>query len=162
MIKDFHMFDHDFFMQEALCEAEEAGKRGDRPIGAVIVHNGKIVSRGSNRIYTMDNEIAHAETIAINQCASYLKKHAEECIIYTTVEPCMMCLTTIVMANIRNVVFSIEDKYLNMAQFIDSTPYIKKRLHHYLGGVLVEESAHLLKSYSPFMAEVVLNGRKPS
>ena len=41
MIKDFHMLDHDHFMQEALREAEEAGKRGDRPIGAVIVHNGK-------------------------------------------------------------------------------------------------------------------------
>jgi tRNA(adenine34) deaminase len=43
MIKDFHRFDHDFFMQEALREAEEAGKRGDRPIGAVIVHNGAIL-----------------------------------------------------------------------------------------------------------------------
>ncbi|WP_042375043.1 nucleoside deaminase [Neobacillus jeddahensis] len=162
MITNFHEFDHHFFMKEALKEAEEAGKRGDRPIGAVIVHNGTILSRGSNRIDTMDSELAHAEINAMNQCASYLRKHARECILYTTVEPCMMCLSTITLANIRNVVFSVKDKYMEMAHFIDSTPYIKKRLHHYQGGVLAEESERLLRTYSPFMAEVVLHGRKPS
>jgi len=149
-------------MEEALKEAEEAGKRGDRPIGTVIVHNGTIISRGSNRINTMDSELAHAEINALNQCASYLRKHARECVLYTTVEPCMMCLSSITLANIRNVVFAVEDKYMDMAQFIESNPYIKKRLHNYLGGVLKAESTKILKTYSPFMAEVVLNGRKPS
>lgn len=149
-------------MSEALKEAEEAGKRGDRPIGTVIVHNGIIISRGSNRINTMDSELSHAEINAMNQCAPYLRKHARECILYTTVEPCIMCLSTLVLANIRNIVFAVEDKYMKMAYFIDSNPYIKKRVHNYLGGVLAEESTQLLKTYSPFMAEVVLNGRHPS
>lgn len=162
MIINFHEYEHHFFMQEALKEAEEAGKRGDRPIGAVIVHSGTIISRGSNRINTMDSELEHAEINAMNSCASYLRKNARECILYTTVEPCMMCLSTLIMANIRNVVFAVEDKYLDIAHFIDSNPYIEKRLHNYLGGVLAEESAQILKTYSPFMAEVVLNGRKPS
>lgn len=162
MVSNFDDYNHNFFMKEALKEAEEAGKRGDRPIGAVIVHNGTIIARGSNRINSMDSELAHAEINAMNQCASYLRKHSRECILYTTVEPCMMCLTTIVLANIRNVVFSVEDKYMEMARFIDHNHYIKKRLHHYLGGVLAEESTQLLKTYSPFMAEVVLNGRRPS
>ncbi|MEH7095357.1 nucleoside deaminase [Neobacillus vireti] len=162
MIANFHDFDHSFFMREALKEAEEAGKRGDRPIGSVIVHNGLIIARGSNRINTMDSELAHAEINAMNQCAAFLRKHAGECILYTTVEPCMMCLSTIVMANIRQVVFSINDKYMEMDQFIENVPYIKKRLHQYVGGTLAEESKLLLKSYSPFMAEVVLNGQKPS
>jgi tRNA(adenine34) deaminase len=109
----------------------------------------------------MDSELAHAEINAMNQCASYLRKHARECILYTTVEPCMMCLSTIVLANIRNVVFSIEDKYMEMAQFIEKNTYIKKRLHHYLSGVKAEESKQILQEYSPFMAEVVLNGRRP-
>jgi tRNA(adenine34) deaminase len=74
----------------------------------------------------------------------------------------MMCLSSITLANIRNVVFAVEDKYMDMAQFIESNPYIKKRLHNYLGGVLKAESTKILKTYSPFMAEVVLNGRKPS
>ncbi|CAH2716942.1 tRNA-specific adenosine deaminase [Neobacillus rhizosphaerae] len=162
MLTNFHDYEHHFFMQEALKEAEEAGKRDDRPIGAVIIHNGTIISRGSNRINTMDSELEHAEINAMNHCASYLRKHARECILYTTVEPCMMCLSTLIMANIRNVVFAVEDKYLDIAHFIDSNTYIKKRLHNYLGGVLAEESAQILKTYSPFMAEVVLNGRRPS
>ena len=162
MITNFHEYNHQSFMEEALKEAEEAGKRGDRPIGAVIVHNGTIISRGSNRINTMDSELAHAEINAMNQCASYLRKHARECILYTTVEPCMMCLSTITLANIRNVVFAVEDKYMDMAHFIDSNTYIKKRFHNYLSGVLSDESTKILKKYSPFMAEVVLNGRRPS
>ncbi|MFF2449473.1 nucleoside deaminase [Neobacillus sp. NPDC058068] len=162
MITNFHEYGHEFFMQEALKEAEDAGKRGDRPIGAVIVHNGIIISRGSNRINTMDSELEHAEINAMNRCASYLRKHARECILYTTVEPCMMCLSTLIVGNIQNVVFAVEDKYLDIAHFIDSNDYINKRLHHYLGGVLAEESAEILKTYSPFMAEVVLTGRRPS
>ncbi|MGG3468669.1 nucleoside deaminase [Neobacillus pocheonensis] len=162
MIPNFQDFNHNFFMQEALKEAEEAGRRGDRPIGAIIVHDGTIIARGSNRIHTMDSELAHAEINAMNQCASYLRKHARECILYTTVEPCIMCLSTITLANIHNVVFSIKDNYMDMEHFIDSTIYIKKRLHNYVGGILSEESAQILKTYSPFMAEVVLNGHRPS
>jgi tRNA(adenine34) deaminase len=98
----------------------------------------------------------------MNQCASYLRKHGQECILYTTVEPCMMCLSTITLANIRNVVFAVEDKYMDMAHFIDSNTYIQKRLHNYVSGVLRDESTKILKKHSPFMAEVVLNGRRPS
>jgi tRNA(adenine34) deaminase len=68
---------------------------------------------------------------------------------------------TIVMANIRNVVFAIEDKYMNMEQFINSNLYMKARLHHYQGGILKEESEEIIRTYSPFMTEVVINGRKP-
>ena len=110
----------------------------------------------------MDSELAYAEINAMNQCASYLRKHARECILYASVEPCMMCLSTITLANIRNVVFAVEDKYMEMVHFIESNSYIKKRLHNYTSGILREESTKLLKKYSPFMAEVVLNGRKPS
>ncbi|MEQ2525235.1 nucleoside deaminase [Robertmurraya yapensis] len=157
----FDELDHQYYMGEALKEANEAGQRGDRPIGAVIVYDGKIISRGSNRIETKSSNIAHAETNAMHNCAAFLNKHARECVIYTTVEPCIMCLTTIVMANIRHVVFSVEDKYMKMELFINSNPYIKERLYHYMGGILQDESSKLIKTYSPFMAEVVLNGTRP-
>ncbi len=161
MISNFDEINHEYFMQEALIEAKKAGERGDRPIGAVIVHNGEIIARGSNKLETVDSNVAHAETDAINNSASFLRKHARECIIYTSVEPCIMCLTTIVMANIRNVVFAVDDKYMNMKPFINSNPYIKERLHNYLGGVLREESVEIIKKHSPFMAEVILNGNRP-
>lgn len=160
MIYNFSEINHIEFMKEALREADEAGKRGDRPIGAVIVHNGKIIGRGSNRFNSMENEVAHAENTAIFSCSAYLKKYARECILYTTVEPCIMCLSTIVMANIRNVVYSVEDKYMNMGSFIHSNPYIKERLHNYLGGVLEEESINIIRTHSPFVAKVILEGKK--
>lgn len=161
MIPNFQEWNHQKFMKEALKEAREAGERGDRPIGSVIVHGGKIIARGSNRSHTLRSDVAHAETIAIQNCVSYLMEHAEDCVLYTTVEPCIMCLSTIVMANIRNVVFAIEDKYMSMEHFIQSNPYIQNRLHHYIGGILQDDSAEIIKTYSPFMAEVILNGKKP-
>ncbi|SFA69803.1 MULTISPECIES: nucleoside deaminase [unclassified Bacillus (in: firmicutes)] len=162
MIDNLDGVDHFLFMKEALKEAKEAGDRGDRPIGCVIVHNGKIISRGSNRYKTMDSHVEHAEMNAIFNCASYLKKHSRECILYTTVEPCVMCLSTIVVSNIRNVVFAVEDKYMNMTTIIESNPYIKNRLHHYIGGILEEESINLLNTYDPLTAGVVLTGKLPT
>lgn len=111
-------------------------------------------------INTLDSEVAHAECSAILKCASYLKNYGRECIIYTTVEPCIMCLSTIVMANIRNVVFALEDKYMNMKPFIDSNPYIKNRLHNYLGGIMDKESYDIIRKYSPSDAEIILKGVK--
>lgn len=160
MISNFNEINHEGFMKEALKEADEAGKRGDIPIGAVIVHHNKIISRGSNMINTMNSDVAHAESSAILKCAPYLKNYGRECIIYTTVEPCIMCLTTIVMANIRNVVFALEDKYMNMKPFIDSNPYIKNRLHNYLGGIMDKESYDIIRKYSPSDAEIILKGVK--
>ncbi|TMW71080.1 nucleoside deaminase [Alteribacter natronophilus] len=153
--------DHHRFMKEALKEAEAAGKRGDLPIGAVIVHEGRIIARGSNMRKTMESKISHAETNAMNDCAPYLMKHAPECVIYTTVEPCIMCLTTLVMANIRSIVFAAEDKYMNMKPFIESNPYIRDRVHHYIEGVCREESEALLRQYSPYAAELALDGTHP-
>lgn len=158
MIKDFNEIDHELFMREALKEGEEAGKRGDKPIGAVIVHNGIIISRGANRSKTQHTHVGHAENTAILNCASYLSDYGRECIIYTTVEPCVMCLGTIVMANIRSIVFAVEDKYMNMKPYIDSNPYLKKRVHNYLSGVLTEESFSILKKYAPDDAEIIMNG----
>ncbi|KAF0995089.1 deaminase [Geobacillus sp. TFV-3] len=71
MIFDFSGLDHDFFMREALKEAKEAGERGDLPVGTVIVHGDKIISRGSNRIETADNYILHAEIDVMHKCASF-------------------------------------------------------------------------------------------
>lgn len=159
MLQNLNEVNHEFFMREALKEAEEAGKRGDRPIGAVIVHNGIIISRSSSRCTTLHSDVAHAENTAILNCAAYLQDYGRECIIYTTVEPCIMCLTTIVMANIRNIVFAAEDKYMNMRPFIDSNPYIKKRIHNYLSGILAEESIEIINKYDPEDGKIIMNGK---
>lgn len=155
MIRDLN---HKKYMKVALSEATKAGERGDLPIGAVIVHNGKIISHGSNHIRTKSSQVAHAEIEAIHQAAPYLQKYARECVLYTTLEPCVMCLPTIVLANIRNIVYALDDHYMETKQMISNTDYLKKRVHNYIGGVLAEESLNLLKKYDPQTAEVALYG----
>ncbi|MFC4411775.1 nucleoside deaminase [Chungangia koreensis] len=148
--------DHEKFMALALVEAEKAGKRGDLPIGAVIVHNGKVISKGSNRKHTKQSLVAHAEIDAIHSCAPYLKEQNNECVIYTTLEPCIMCLSTIITANITTVYFALEDRYMRIPDYIESTPYIKERLIHYQGGILRKQSEKYLQKYAPNIAEMVL------
>lgn len=149
--------DHKHYMEIALVEAENAGKRGDLPIGAVIVHKGQIIAKGSNKRNTKQSIVAHAEIEAIHACAPFLKEHYKECVIYTTLEPCIMCLSTIVTANITSIYFGAEDRYLEIATYIKSASYVRERLTHYEGGLLKEESENLLRLYSPEMAKLVLN-----
>ncbi len=140
---DFASLDHEAYMREALHEASEAGRRGDRPIGAVIVHEGTVVGRGSSRWKTINSDVHHAENTAVFAIAPFLKEHARECVIYTTVEPCIMCLSTIVLANIRSIVFGLKDNYMASERAIASVEHLRVRVRDYLGGVLAAESRDL-------------------
>jgi tRNA(adenine34) deaminase len=146
------------FMREALVEAETALQRGDRPIGAVIVHAGQIIGRGSSTFSSGRNDIAHAEINAINACSAFLQEHGSECTLYTTCEPCVMCLGAIVMANIREIVYGMPDNYIQARKVIDAVSYIKKRVHRYTGGVLQEECVALFRRFSEKETDACLNG----
>ncbi|MEW5866375.1 MAG: nucleoside deaminase [Bacillota bacterium] len=156
----FASIDHERFMREALKEAENALERGDRPIGAVIVHDGRIVGRASNRFMTGRSCLAHAELNALMACAPYLYEYGSKCIIYSTVEPCVMCLGAIVQTNIRNVVFGMPDNYIQTRKAIGAVEYLKQRVHNYLGGVLEDECVELYKRYSEQEASLMLTGRR--
>ncbi len=138
----------DTFMREALQEAEAALKRGDRPIGAVIVHNNHVIARASNTFATGKSDIAHAELNAILSCSAYLQQYGHDCFIYTTCEPCVMCLGAIIMANIREIVFGMPDNYIHGRLAINAIPYIKKRVRRYTGGVLQEACVALFRQFS--------------
>ena len=145
-------------MKEAINEAVIAGERGDLPVGAVIVHNRKIISRGNNRIHTNKNNTLHAEMTAINNSAAFSQRNARECVIYTSLEPYIVCLSTIVITNIRHIVFAVEDKYMNMKPFIHSNDYIDKRIHSYIEGILEKESFAVIQKYDERMARMVRTG----
>ena len=96
MAFDFNSLDHVFFMREALKEAALAMQAVDLPIGAVIVHNGKIVSRGRNERQVRHNRLAHAELSALLATANGLYDYPHgDAVIYSTLEPCEMCLGAI-------------------------------------------------------------------
>jgi tRNA(adenine34) deaminase len=147
------------FMRAALVEAKAALKRGDRPIGAVIVHKGQIIGRGSNTFSSGKNDIAHAEINAINSCSAHLQEQGPECTIYTTCEPCVMCLGAIVMANIREIVYGMPDNYIQAQLVIDAVPYIKKRVSRYVGGVLQADCVALFRRFSEKEADACLMGK---
>jgi len=155
----FDNIEHIRFMSEALQEAENALQRGDRPIGAVVVHGDKIIARASNSFETERSHLAHAELKALLACASYLYVHGHECIIYSTCEPCVMCLGAIVMANIRYVVFGMPDNYIRAREVIENLEYVKRRIHRYFGGFLEDRCIELYRRYSESETNLALHGR---
>jgi len=148
MTHNFDDLDHERYMREALKEAELALQQGERPIGAVIVHNGKVVGRGRARHRERRSEIAHAELNALLEAEQYIHAHIHECIIYTTVEPCVMCLGAIVMSDIDHIVFALPDNWINPSKMLD-IEYVQRHIKHYVGGVLETESAALWEKANP-------------
>jgi len=146
---EFGSLDHELFMSQALHEGDLAGQNGERPIGAVIVHNGEVIGLGRASHLNRRSKIAHAEMNALFGAEQYIFAHQHDgLVLYTTVEPCVMCLGTIVMSDIDHIVFALPDRWINPAWMLDM-PYIKKHVRHYVGGVLENESIELFTKYRP-------------
>ncbi|MEK7249798.1 MAG: tRNA adenosine(34) deaminase TadA [Bacteroidota bacterium] len=104
------MTEHERWMEYALKEAEQAYKRKEVPIGAVIVYDNRVIGRGYNQIETLKDPTAHAEIIAITAAASQLNNHRlADCTMYVTLEPCAMCAGAIVLARIPTLVYGAPD-----------------------------------------------------
>lgn len=98
-------------MNQAFILANKAFLHDDVPIGAVIVHDGKIIARGENRVQKSKNPTLHAEIVAINRaCKKLGTKFLDDCDIYITLEPCSMCATAISFARIKNIYFAATDE----------------------------------------------------
>ena len=99
-----------FFLKEALKEAEKAFGYGEVPIGAVVVKDGEVISRGFNRKEFLQDPTAHAEVVAIREAARRLNSwRLEGCTLYSTVEPCVMCCGAIIQSRIDKVVYAVPD-----------------------------------------------------
>ena len=99
------------YMVEALKEANLALQQNEVPIGAVVVYNGEIIGRGHNTRENSHKVTNHAEIIAINQACENLKSwKLDDCSIYVTTEPCLMCAGTIIQARIKHVYYGCSDR----------------------------------------------------
>jgi len=95
-----------YFMGEALRQARRAWEQDEVPIGAVIVHQGRIIARASNQVETLKDATAHAEMLAITQAESVLGDwRLTECELYVTKEPCPMCAGALVHVRMKRVIF---------------------------------------------------------
>ena len=138
------------FMHEALRAGAEAGLRGEVPIGCVIVHDGKIIARASNRLEEVQRPTAHAEILAIEEAAAHLgSRRLLDCTMYVSLEPCCMCAGAIVNARIPRLVYAAADPKAGAVHSLYSLT-TDSRLNHrcqILSGVSAEESSMMLKEF---------------
>ncbi|HIE44973.1 MAG TPA: nucleoside deaminase [Flavobacteriaceae bacterium] len=103
--------DDNYFMQKAYEEAEIAYNKDEVPIGAIIVHKGKIIARAHNLTERLNDVTAHAEMQAFTSAADYLGgKYLKDCTLYVTLEPCQMCAGASYWTQISKIVFGASDK----------------------------------------------------
>ncbi|MFK9095396.1 tRNA adenosine(34) deaminase TadA [Bacillus salipaludis] len=100
----------EYFMKEAIKEAKKAEELNEVPIGAVLVHDGAIISRAHNLRESEQNALAHAELLAIDQaCREMGSWRLEEATLYVTLEPCPMCSGAIILSRVKRVVYGASD-----------------------------------------------------
>ena len=98
------------FMDMALDEAHAAGRRGEVPVGCVIVRDGKVIARAGNRVVAEHDPTAHAELVAIRATGAALRsERLEDCDLYVTLEPCAMCAGAIAFARVRRLYYGAAD-----------------------------------------------------
>jgi tRNA(adenine34) deaminase len=148
--------DLDKFMGFALEEAELAGQAGEIPIGAVVVIDNEIISRGRARHKEFKSQLQHAELNAMLNGGDSLWKDYRKAILFTTVEPCPMCLGATVMADIPHIIFALHDNIGKSSFSIETNPYINRHIKTYFGGVLEDRSIELFKQYSPDDLDYIL------
>jgi len=137
-------------MSEALKEARKARKRGEVPVGAVVVHEGEVIARGYNRKESASDPTAHAEVVAITRAAKKLKRwRLAGTTLYVTLEPCLMCMGAIVQARIPRLVFASLDPKAGACGSLYDISNDRRLNHrvHVTRGVAEEESRELLKEF---------------
>ena len=137
--------DDSYYMKQALQEARKAMERGEVPVGAVIVCKDRIIARAYNLTETLIDVTAHAEMQAITAAALALGgKYLNECTLYVTVEPCVMCAGAISWAQMGRLVFGAEDEKRGYQRYAPEALHPKTEI---VKGILADECADLMKEF---------------
>lgn len=138
------------YMNIAIKEAEKAFKEGEIPVGAIIVKDDKIISKAYNKKESKNNPIAHAEIIAISKACKKLKTwHLDDCTMYVTMEPCLMCAGAMIQSRIKKVVYGVENKKFGFVGSIDNI-LNNKNMNHTVEiekNLCEEEISNMLKKF---------------
>ena len=142
--------DDERWMREALAAAADARAAGEVPVGAVVVHDGRVVARAGNRTLRDQDATAHAEALAIREASRALGAwRLDGCTLYVTLEPCAMCAGAIVLARLPRVVFGAWDDKAGMGGSVGDL-LRHPRLNHRPAvgaGVLAGECAAMLREF---------------
>jgi tRNA(adenine34) deaminase len=138
------------YMEEALKLAERAAATGEVPVGAVIVHKGRVIGRAHNQVETLRDATAHAEMIAITQASEALENwRLSGAEIYVTMEPCPMCAGALVLSRAARIVYGADDPIAGGCGSVFDIVAEKRMNHHIpvVKGVLGDRCSALLKSF---------------
>lgn len=143
---ELNVFSDQYFMQEALKEAQKAFDADEVPVGAVVVCNNKIIARCHNLTERLNDVTAHAEMQAITSAANFLGgKYLNECTLYVTLEPCVMCAGAIAWAQLGKLVYGASDTKKGFHLVSD-----KNILHpktEVISGIMADQSSDLMKLF---------------
>ncbi|QGY43411.1 nucleoside deaminase [Maribellus comscasis] len=138
-------FNDEYFMKKAFSEALLAFEEGEVPVGAVVVSNQKIIARAHNLTETLNDVTAHAEMQAITAAANMLDgKYLNDCILYVTLEPCVMCAGALGWSQIGKIVYGASDDKRGFKKFASNALHPKTEI---VSGVLSTECAELMQEF---------------
>lgn len=141
---------HEKYMKIALEEAERALEHGDIPVGALIVYNDQIISQTHNKKEINKDATQHAEILAIQSACNYMDSwYLNECTLYVTMEPCLMCAGAILQSRIKRVVYGAKNPKFGYIESIDSVLNRPENNHmvEIISEICEEESSRLLKTF---------------
>ncbi len=135
----------EYFMNEALKEAQKALDKEEVPVGAVIVNQNRIIARAHNQTQQLNDVTAHAEMIAITSATNYLgAKYLTECTLFVTLEPCVMCAAALKWAQLDRLVFAASDPKEGFSRLKEPLLHKKTVL---VPGILEAQASLLLKQF---------------
>jgi tRNA(Arg) A34 adenosine deaminase TadA len=138
------------YLRAAIAEAQAAEIAGEVPVGAIVVHEGKIIGRGQNRVLRDSDPTAHAEIVALREAGRNLANYRlEDCTLYVTLEPCAMCAGAILHARIARLVYAAPDPKAGACGSVLSVmnhPQLNHKLE-VISGLLAEECGFLLTNF---------------
>ncbi|MBP1638230.1 MAG: CMP/dCMP deaminase zinc-binding protein [Bacteroidetes bacterium] len=136
---------HEYYMKQALAEAQIAFERDEVPVGAVIVCGERIIARGHNLTETLNDVTAHAEMQTITAAANFLGgKYLIDCTLYVTVEPCVMCAGALGWSQISKVVYGTADEKRGFTRFAPDALHPKTEI---VSGIMETECSELMKIF---------------
>lgn len=139
------MEEDNYYMKQALVEAKVAEEEGEIPIGAIVVCQGRIIAKAHNMTQRLIDVTAHAEMQAITSASAGLgNKYLNECTLYVTIEPCVMCAGAIAWAQLGRLVFGATDEKRGFSKYANNILHPKTIVS---SGVMAEECAALMKSF---------------
>ena len=134
-----------YFMAEALRQARKAFEDGEIPVGAIVVIGERIIGKGYNQTERLKDVTAHAEMLAITAASEYLGgKYLQDCTLYVTLEPCVMCAGALYWTQMKRVVFGASDEKRGFLRLGKNVLHPKTQLKT---GILAEESQELILKF---------------